>query len=79
MKWETNWRLGEVRQPARVEWVGWVLCILQGETGWYYIWVLISQPEHIPHIMAWGGIDWRWTGGVGVGEEEGQPRKGRGG
>ena len=59
--------------------VGWVLCILQGEPGWYYIGVLISQPEHIPHIMAWGGIDWRWTGGVGVGEEEGQPRKGRGG
>ena len=59
--------------------VGWVLCILQGETGWYYIGVLISQTEHIPHIMAWGGIDWRWTGGVGVGEEEGQPRKGRGG
>ena len=45
--------------------VGWVLCILQGETGWYYIGVLISQSEHIPHIMAWGGINWWWTGGGG--------------
>ena len=79
MKWETNWRLGEVRQPARVGGLGGCCAFFRVRLAGFIFGVLISQSEHIPHIMAWGGIDWWWTGGVGVGEEEGQPRKGRGG